>query len=211
MRPGETLIFLDEIQVIPDVLTSIKFLIEEGSYRYVLSGSLLGVQLKDIRSIPVGYLTIKEMHPQDLEEFSLACGVPEDVITTLRRCFTARKPVDSFIHEKMMSIFRLYLVVGGMPAAVQAYTDTNNIQRIISIQNSIIAMYKADIAQYDSENKLYIDDIFDLIPAELNNQNKRFILKKLNENIRFRRCEDSFIWLREAGVALPAYNVSGTT
>lgn len=138
---GETLIFLDEIQECPDAVTAIKFLVEEGSYRYIMSGSLLSVKRKDIRSLAVVFLTIKEMFPLD---------------------------------------FRLYLVVGGMPAAV---------------------------AKYDPENKLYLNEIFDLIPPELNNQNKRFILKKLNENIKFSRHENSFIWLKEAGVALPVYNV----
>lgn len=207
MEKGSTLIFLDEVQMVPEIVTAVKFLVQEGSYRYVLSGSLLGVALKNIRSVPVGYLEIKEMYPLDLEEFFGACGLQPRIFGMLEECFRADAPVDDTVHAKLMELFRLYLIVGGMPAAVQAYLDTNNIREVVSVQKAILRLYKKDISQYDPESKLYIEDIFDLIPAELNAQNKRFILKKLNENLKFNRYEDSFIWLREAGVALPTYNV----
>ena len=207
MQKGKTLIFFDEVQKVPEIVTAIKFLVEEGSYRYALSGSLLGIELKGVRSVPVGFMTIKEMYPLDLEEFFIACGVQPQILETLKKNFEQKTPVDSVIHEKMMQLFRLYMITGGMPAVVQTYIDTNNIQNVLSVQKSILQMYREDISQYDPQNKLYIEDIFDLIPAELNSQNKRFILKKLNENLKFSRYEDSFIWLREAGVALPAYNV----
>ncbi|MBQ9539248.1 MAG: ATP-binding protein [Treponema sp.] len=211
MEKGSTLIFLDEIQKVPEIVTVIKFLVQEASYRYVLSGSLLGVELKNIRSVPVGYMAIKEMYPLDLEEFFEACGVQRQIFTKLEECFKNESPVDETVHAKLMELFRLYLIVGGMPAAVQAYLDTNNIQDVIAVQKSILRLYRMDISQYDPENKLYIEDIFDLIPSELNAQNKRFILKKLNENLKFNRYEDSFIWMREAGVALPTYNVETPT
>ena len=211
MEKGKTLIFLDEVQKVPEIVTAIKFLVEEGSYRYVLSGSLLGIELKGIRSVPVGYMTIKEMYPLDLEEFFIACGVQPQVFDVLRSSFEQKMQIDSVVHEKMMQLFRLYMITGGMPAVVQTYVDTNNIQNVLNVQKSILQMYREDISQYDPENKLYIQDIFDLIPAELNSKNKRFILKNLNENIKFNRYEDSFIWLREAGVALPTYNVEAPT
>lgn len=207
LLPGKTLIFLDEIQECPEAITALKFLVEEGTYRYVLSGSLLGVELQDIRSLPVGFLSIKEMYPLDLEEFYLAVGVQPGIITTLEASFTNKISVDTFVHQKMMEIFRLYLVVGGMPAVVAEYLRSNNIQNVLEIQQSILALYKKDIAKYDSNNKLYLNEIFDLIPPELNNQNKRFILKNLNENLRFSHFENSFIWLKEAGVAHPVYNI----
>ena len=106
-----------------------------------------------------------------------------------------------------MDFFRLYLIVGGMPAAVSKYIETNNLQEVMGIQQQIIRLYKRDIAQYDPSNKLYIEDIFNLIPPELNAKNKRFILKRLNENAKFNRMENSFLWLTNAGVALPVYNV----
>lgn len=204
---GKTLIFFDEVQEYPEIVTAIKFLVEEGSYRYVLSGSLLGVELNDLRSEPVGYMDVKELFPLDLEEFFMALGVGHSVIDAVRQNFEKETPVDSFVHGKLMDLFRLYLIVGGMPAVVQKYIDTNNLQEVLNEQQSIIRLYKRDIAKYDKNSKLYIEDIFDMIPPELNAKNKRFILKNLNENIKFSRYENSFLWLKDAGVALPVYNV----
>lgn len=205
--PGETLIFLDEVQECREIVTAIKFLVEEGSYRYILSGSLLGVELKDIRSMPVGYMDIIEMYPLDFEEFVLANRVAPRIIETLKKSFKERVPVDPLIHEKMMDLFRLYLIVGGMPAVVMQYLQTNNLREVQRIQQSIVALYKKDISKYDPDQKLYIEDIFNLIPSELNAKNKRFILKNLNENFRFSKFSNSFLWLKEAGVALPAFCV----
>ncbi|MCM1108640.1 MAG: AAA family ATPase [Clostridium sp.] len=204
---GKTLIFFDEVQMCPDIVSAIKFLIEDGSYRYILSGSLLGVGLKDLRSEPVGYMGVKEMYPLDFEEFITSTGVGEHVIASLREAWENRQPVDTFIHKKMLELFRLYLIVGGMPAVVSQYLRNNNIQEVMATQRDILHLYKRDIAQYDPDNKLYIEDIFDLIPPELNAKNKRFILKRLNENAKFERFQNSFIWLANAGVALPVYNV----
>ncbi len=204
---GKTLIFFDEVQEYPEIVTAIKFLVDEGSYRYIMSGSLLGVELNDLRSEPVGYLDIVEMFPLDLEEFVRALGVGEAVINNLREAFVKLQPVDEFVHTKMMELFRLYLVVGGMPAAVQKYVDTHNLKDVMDEQLAIVRLYKRDITKYDKDRKLYIEEIFDLIPSELNAKNKRFILKNLNENLKFSRYENSFIWLKDAGVALPVFNV----
>ena len=204
---GKTLIFFDEVQVVPEIVTAIKFLVEEGSYQYVLSGSLLGIGLKGISSMPVGYLTVKEMYPLNLEEFYRACGISDNIFSVLEGAFKAEREIDSIIHRKLMELFRLYLIVGGMPAVVQTYLDTNDIKKVVNKQREILSMYVEDISQYDINNKLYIKDIFNLIPAELNNPNKRFILKNLNENTKFSRLEDSFIWIREAGVAIGVYNI----
>ena len=207
MIPGETLVFFDEVQECPEIVTAIKFLVEDGQYRYILSGSLLGVELKDIRSVPVGYLSILEMYPLDFREFCGANRVSQTVMDKLKECFEKKQPVDELIHEKMMELFRLYLIVGGMPAVVDAYIRTNNLKEVLRIQQGIVQLYYKDIAKYDKDNKLYLDEIFTLIPSELNNKNKRFIMKDLNENFRFSRYENSFIWLKEAGVALPVYCV----
>lgn len=207
MIPGETLIFFDEVQECPEIVTAIKFLVEDGQYRYILSGSLLGVELKDIRSMPVGYLSILEMYPLDFREFCRANRVSQTVMDNLKECFEKKQPVDELIHEKMMELFRLYLIVGGMPAVVDAYIRTNNLKEVLRIQQGIVQLYYKDIAKYDKDNKLYLDEIFTLIPSELNNKNKRFIMKDLNESFRFSRYENSFIWLKEAGVALPVYCV----
>ena len=204
---GDTLIFFDEVQEIPSLITAIKFLVDEGSYRYILSGSLLGLELKDIRSMPVGYMDIFDMYPLDLEEFFYACGIKENIIVYLKKCYEEKTQIDSVIHSRLLSLFHLYLIVGGMPDAVNAYLKTNNIRNVIEVQSSIINLYRQDISKYDREHKLQIKNIFDLIPSELNSQNKRFILKSLNEKARFSRYENSFLWLKDAGVALPIYVV----
>lgn len=204
---GETLIFFDEIQKCPDIVTAIKFLVEEGSYRYILSGSLLGVELKDLRSEPVGYMGIKDMYPLDFEEFISCIGINNKIIASLREAWEKQTPVDAFIHEKIMELFRLYLIVGGMPAAVNSYIEHNNLQEVMAIQQDIIRLYKRDISQYDPKNKLSIEEIFNLIPPELNAKNKRFILKRLNENAKFEHFKNGFLWLTKAGVALPVYAV----
>lgn len=196
---------MDEVQECKEIVTAIKFLVEDGSFHYILSGSLLGVDLKDISSVPVGYMDIYEMYPLDFEEFIIANGVSENIITALKNAFDNETEVDSVIHEKMMQLFRLYLIVGGMPAAVMRYLKTNNLQEVTEEQQSILRTYKQYISKYDKDSKLYIEDIFDLIPSELNNKNKRFILKNLNENFKFSRYSNSFIWLKDAGVVLPAF------
>ena len=204
---GNTLVFFDEVQECPEIVTATKFLVNEGSYRYILSGSLLGVELQDLRSEPVGYMDVKDMYPLDLEEIFIAMGVSGHVRDDLQKAFEKQQPVDEFVHKKIMELFRLYLIVGGMPAAVQKYIDTHNLQDVMAEQQANIRLYKRDITKYDKNHKLYIDEIFDLIPSELNAKNKRFILKDLNENLKFSRYENSFLWLKNAGVALPTYNV----
>lgn len=211
LMPGCTLIFFDEVQKAPEVITWIKFLVDEGSYRYALSGSLLGVELKNIRSIPVGYMAVKEVFPLDLEEFSRAIGISDEVIEHIKKAWETKTPVDPIVHTTMMKVTSLYLLTGGMPAVVQAYIDSNNMQIVQAKQREILGLYRWDISQYDPKNKLYINDIFDIIPSELDAKNKRFVLKNLNENSRFLRYENGFLWLQNAGVALPTYNVEAPT
>ena len=205
--PGKTLIFFDEVEEYADILTWVKALVDEGRFKYALSGSLLGLELKNVRSEPVGYLSEFQMFPLDFEEFICNIGVTDEVIGSMREAWEQHKPVDAYIHEKMLKLFNLYLIVGGMPAAVQTYVDTNDLQRVLLEQQAILALYRKDIARYDPDNKLYINDIFELIPSELNAKNKRFILKNLNEHIKFSRHENSFVWLRDADMALSTYNV----
>ena len=205
--PGKTLIFFDEVQECDEMVTAIKFLVDEGSYRYALSGSLLGVALKDLRSIPVGYMGELEMYPLDLEEFAKALGIGEEVMGHLKECYEDQSPVDEFIHKKMLELVTLYMIVGGMPSAVQKYLDTNNLRNVLNEQRDIIRTYKRDITKYEKERKLQIEEIYNLIPAELNAKNKRFVLKELSEKARFARYESGFLWLKDAGVAIPTYNV----
>lgn len=203
-----TLIFFDEVQMCPEVITWIKFLVDESSCKYALSGSLLGVELKNIESVPVGYMAVKDVFPLDLEEFARTLGISEEIFNTLNHSWETLTPIDSKIHEAMMKVVQLYLIVGGMPAAMQAYFDTNDLTVVEEKQREILSLYKLDISKYDPEKKLEINEIFELIPSELNAKNKRFILKNLNEHARFSRYEDSFLWLKDAGVAIPTYNTT---
>lgn len=206
-----TMIFFDEVQKCPEVITWIKFLVDEGSCKYALSGSLLGVELKGVESVPVGYMSVKEVFPLDIEEFSRCLGLSDEVLTSVAEAFEKRTPVDDIVHASLIKMVYLYLVVGGMPAAVQAYVDTNDLNVVEEKQKEILDLYKWDISQYDPDKKLEINEIFNLIPSELDAKNKRFILKNLNEHARFSRYENSFLWLKNAGVAIPTLNIQEPT
>lgn len=207
-KPQETVVFFDEIQKCPEIVTKIKFLVEEGSFKYVMSGSLLGVELKGITSVPVGYLTVLRMYPMDFEEFMIANSVSKTTLEMLKAKFETCQPVDEFIHQKLLSLFFIYLIVGGMPDAVKIYIATKDIREVDKVQRDIVALYKEDFSQYESEDKkLKLISIYDIIPAELNKQNKKFVFTMLNKELKFDRYENSFLWLKDAGVALPVYNV----
>ena len=207
-KPQETVVFFDEIQKCPEIVTKIKFLVEEGSFKYVMSGSLLGVELKGIASVPVGYLTVLRMYPMDFEEFMIANNVSKTTLEMLKEKFETCQPVDEFIHQKLLSLFFIYLIVGGMPDAVKTYIATKDIREVDKVQRDIVALYKEDFSQYESEDKkLKLISIYDIIPAELNKQNKKFVFTMLDKELKFDRYENSFLWLKDAGVALPVYNV----
>ena len=208
LKPGEMLIFFDEVQECPEVVTYIKFLVDDGRYRYILSGSLLGVELKDLRSAPVGYLRELQMYPLDFEEFVRALGTKDVVLDHVRSAWERRTAVDPVVHTRMMDMFRLYLVVGGMPAAVQRYLDTKNISDVVQIQRGIVREYRKDATKYDKGNKLQIERTLDLIPEELNRKNKRFVVADLKDAGRFDRLEANFVWLSEAGIGLTVCSVA---
>lgn len=207
-KPQETIVFFDEIQKCPEIVTKIKFLVDEGSFKYVMSGSLLGVELKGIASAPVGYLSVLRMYPMDFEEFMVANDVSQTTLDMLKEKFETCDPVDEFIHQKLLSLFFVYLIVGGMPEAVKTYIETKDIRQVDKAQRDIITLYKEDFTQYEVENKkLKLKSIYDIIPAELNKQNKKFVFTMLDKELKFNRYENSFLWLKDAGAALPVYNV----
>ncbi len=204
----ETVVFFDEIQKCPEIVTKIKFLVDDGSFKYVMSGSLLGVELKGIASAPVGYLTVLKMYPMDFEEFMIANSVSNTTLDMLKDRFDTVTPIDDFIHQRLLTMFFIYLIVGGMPDAVKTYIDTKDIREVDKIQRDIVTLYKEDFSQYELEDKkLKLKSIYDIIPAELNKQNKKFVFTMLNKELKFDRYENSFLWLKDAGVALPVYNV----
>ncbi|MCC8082171.1 MAG: DUF4143 domain-containing protein [Lachnospiraceae bacterium] len=209
ITPGETYLFFDEIQRYKEVVTKIKFWVEDGRYQYILSGYLLGVEIVNLRSAPVGYLKSVTMYPLDFEEFIQIFEVSDAVLALLKESFLQKNPVDGLIHTKIMDMFYLYLIIGGMPAAVEKYRASGDINAVIDEHRSVIEQYKLDFTQYEEENRrLVLTRIYDLIPAELNEKNKRFMVADIKKNLRFERVQDSFMWLWKAGVALPVFNVT---
>lgn len=209
---GKTVIFFDEIQEFKELATKIKFWVDEGSFRYIFSGSLLGVELKNIKSAPVGYLKTVTMYPMDFEEFLQIYNFTDELKESLYASFVGHKPVNEEVHNRMMKIFNTYLNVGGMPSAVKRFNETKSLEDVISEHEDIVVQYKKDFTRYEKEDKKpYLTQIYDLIPAELNAQNKRFNFADLKKGLRYERSEDNFVWLSSAGVALPTYNTSAPT
>lgn len=207
--PGETFLFFDEIQKYKEIVTKIKFLVEDRRYRYILSGSLLGVEIVNLKSAPVGYLKSLQMYPLDFEEFLQLFEISSAVFEALKKAYRKKEAVDEIIHKKMLQLFHLYLIIGGMPAAVEKYRQTENIDAVMDEHEAILQQYKLDFTQYEAENKkLLLTNIYELIPAELNEQNKRFKITDIEKNLRFEKMNDSFTWLWKAGVALPVFNVT---
>lgn len=209
--PNKTVIFIDEIQELKDfdLITMTKFLIDQGQYRFMFSGSMLGVELYDIASWPTGYLAHTTMFPLDFEEFLWACNVNQIVIDKAREAFEMRRPVDDFIHDKLMEMFAKYLLVGGMPDAVNAFVESNDLNRVTLAHETIEQYNRKDIAKYASaDDKLRIKEIYELLPEELNRKNKRFQLKDIENRKRGDKTDYSFSWLEKAGVAIPVYNVA---
>ncbi|MCD7717678.1 MAG: DUF4143 domain-containing protein [Lachnospiraceae bacterium] len=210
--PGQTWIFFDEIQRYREIVTKIKFLVEDGRFHYIMSGSLLGVEIANLKSAPVGYMKSVTMYPLDFEEFLQIFEVSDDVFSLLSKCFEERKPVDEVIHAKLMEMFHLYLLVGGMPAAVEKYRTTGDINAVMEEHLSLVEQYKLDFTQYEQENRrLALTRIYEMIPAELNEKNKRFKIADIQKDLRYERIQDSFVWLWKAGVALPTFNATEPT
>ena len=196
------------MQEFKDIVTRVKFLVEDGSYRYIMSGSLLGVELNDLRSAPVGYLRVYDMYPMDLCEFMVSVGVNQNVIDTMKECFTQRLPVDSFVHEKMLDVFNLYLIVGGMPEAVNTYVETNDLAKVAEVHEKIVRLYKSDFTKYETRYKLKLQEIYDAMPGQLDQKNKRFQINSIGKGLSYDRVANDFLWLKDAGVAIPVYNIS---
>ena len=205
-----TLIFIDEIQAYPQLLTLLKFLAQDNKFTYIASGSLLGVTLSETTSIPMGSIRQLSMFPLDFEEFLYANGLNELAISSLRRKFEQREALDEAAHNKMMDLFCKYLLVGGLPDAVNAYLETKNIQRVREIQSEIHRYYAADASKYDSERKLKIRRVYDLIPSNMENKKKRVIAQSIEEKRgkTFADYQDEFEYLISAGIALSVQAVS---
>jgi predicted AAA+ superfamily ATPase len=205
---GNTLVFLDEIQSCPNARTAIKFLVEDGRFDYIESGSLLGINYKDVSSFPVGYEEQLDMFPLDFEEFLWARGVAQDVIDAAREAFDNLSPVPGFIHERLTGLYREFLITGGMPAVVNAFLESDDFNQTTRAQNIILGSYRDDIAKYADRDKAKAKAVFDAIPGQLNKGKKRFVLAALEDNADSRKYEQATMWLSEAGIAYHSFNVT---
>lgn len=209
-RRDNTLIFIDEIQAYPHLLTLLKFLSQDNKFTYVASGSLLGVTLADTPSIPMGSIRKVRMYPLDFEEFLYANGMNEIVVNAMRNKFERMEALDEPMHKKMMDLFRKYLLVGGLPDAVNVYLEKKNIQAVREVQREIHDYYAADASKYDEERKLMIRRVYDLIPSNMENKKKRVVAQQI-ENKRgktFGDYADEFEYLISAGIALKVQAIS---
>ena len=207
LEPGKTLIFFDEIQSCPNARTAIKFLVEDGQYDYIESGSLLGINYKDVSSYPVGFEHELCMYPLDFEEFLWACNIGEEVIEMLRNCYTNLCPVPDFLHQQIMERYRQYLIVGGMPEVVATYLSNEDFNKTITNQKDILTGYRNDISKYAGKDKLLVKSIFDAIPGQLSKQDKRFVLASIEKNASLRKYGAPTQWIVDAGMAYYSFNV----
>ena len=207
----DTIVFLDEIQSYPHLMTMLKFLNEEARYRYIASGSELGVALAQTPSVPIGSIAIEQMYPLDFEEFLLAMGCGQNTIDGVRRSFENRQSLNDSMHNYMLQQFKLYLLVGGMPDAINKFLENRNITQVRNIQRDIHTLYRIDASQYDEEKKLVIRNIYDLIPSNMENKKKRIIVKNIEGKSGHKQYSDyaeEFEYLTNSGVVLQVRAIS---
>ena len=208
----DTLVFLDEIQHYPQYLTMLKFLRADNRYRYIASGSLLGITLHDTTSIPVGSITIKEMFQLDFEEFLIATGFGSEAIAMLRQSYANHQSLTEVHHNHILDLFRRYLLVGGLPDAVNTYLDTHNIVKVREVQDAIRSLYASDASKYEKEHnkKLLIRRIYEMIPSQMENKKKRVVAQDIRgkKGDRFNQYKEEFEYLISSGISLAVNAIS---
>lgn len=210
-----TLVFIDEIQAYDHLLTLVKFLMQERRFTYIASGSLLGVTLKNTQSIPIGSLDVCHMYPMDFEEFLYANGVGEVAVEAMRESFDKQEALSEAMHNKIMDLFKKYLLVGGLPKAVETFVESRNVVEFRSIQREAHELYGVDASKYESEHnkRLKIRRIFDMIPSNLENKKKRVVITDI-EDKKWKRSNDyldEFDYLISAGISLEVKAISTPT
>ncbi len=210
LEHGKTLLFFDEVQRCGDSVTWMRYLANDDRFDVIYSGSLLGVEAYDFRSLPVGTIDIVEMFPLDFEEFCWASGVDESLIQIINECFNLKAEVPDFLHDKFIELFYRYVLVGGMPEAVQIFVSTGDTQAMRARQSNILDNYRADITRYvqDKEHSQRIKTIYNAVPAQLNKENRRFIVSGIDKRRRFEDMQSDFDWLSNAGVVIPVKKVT---
>ena len=207
-----TLVFIDEIQHYPQFLTMLKFLREEHKYRFISSGSLLGITLKGTVSVPVGSVILKKMYQLDFEEFLIANDFGKDAIDYLRKSFENKQSLSQEVHDKVLGLFKRYLLVGGMPDAVNEYLATHNIVKVRETQEAIRVLYGIDASRYEegAAKKLYIRRIYDMIPSKMENKKKRIVAKDIQnrKGDRFSNYIEEFEYLINSGISIASNAIS---
>lgn len=213
LSSSRTLLFFDEVQRCSDAITWMRYLAEDDRFDVIYSGSMLGVEAYDFRSLPVGTIEIEEMFPLDFEEFCWAHGVDASLWNVIQECFTTRTPVPNFLHTKFLDLWFRYILIGGMPEAVQVFIDSNDTQLMRQRQRSILNAYRSDITRYvaDKTHARRIKTIFDAIPAQLNKENRRFIISDATGGERYSKLASDFDWLADAGVVIPVHRATEAT
>ncbi len=206
--PGRTLIFLDEVQSCPRARTALKFLTQDGRFDVIASGSLLGIRYKEESSLPVGYVDHLEMHSLDFKEFLWAHGYDNPAIEALAAHVTKDEPVPKSIHQTMMNLLRKYIIVGGMPKAVQTFVDTHSFAEVLRVQKGIVKDYQADIAKYaEGAEKAKARACFDSIPRQLARSYKKFSYAVVEPKAGARKYGGSLQWLYDAGIVNFCHNL----
>ena len=207
---SDTLVFLDEIQSYPHLMTMLKFLNQEGRYRFIASGSELGVALSETPSVPLGSVEIQQMYPLDFEEFLWATGIGKEWIADIREHYLKEEPLDESTHNLLLKRFQYYLLVGGLPDAINKYLEDRNMVRVRKVHKDVHDLYRIDASQYDEERKLKIRRIYDLIPSNLENKKKRIVYQQIEnkKGKHFADYADEFEYLTNSGVAIDVLAIS---
>lgn len=209
-KRADTLVFIDEIQAYDHLLTLLKFLREDGRFTYIASGSLLGVTLRTTSSIPLGSIIVRQMYPLDFEEFLIANGVGGVLLDAMHDNFARCSPMPEAVHGKLLDLFRKYLIVGGLPDAVNEFVVTKNVQRIRQVQDSVRRLYGVDAARYDDHGRLRIQRIYDMIVSNMENRKKRVVAKDIDGRTGKRMTDytEEFDYLVSSGIALEVKAIS---
>ena len=201
----DTLIIFDEVQLFPRARAAIKYLVADGRYDYIETGSLMSIKknVKDI-VIPSEERHLR-MYPLDFEEFLWALD-NESLMDFIKVFFEKKKPLGAALHRKAMDYFRQYMIVGGMPQAVERYVETKDFERVDRVKRDILELYRADIVKHAQGYEMKVEQIFDDIPAQLQKHDKKFKLSSLKKEARFRDYEDAIFWLSDAMIVNVCYN-----
>ena len=205
LYPRESLIIFDEVQLFPRARSAIKYLVEDGRFDYIETGSLISIR-KNVENILIpSEEDMVNMYPMDFEEFLWAIG-DETMYPLITECFNKQKPLGQALHRKAMDLFRLYLIVGGMPQAVKSYVDTKDFDSVDAAKRRILKLYREDIRKHAKGYEMKVEAIFDEIPSQLRNQNQHFKLSSLEKGARFDNYRDAMFWLSDAMIINNCYN-----